>query len=131
MAKHQDRYINRELSWLEFNQRVLDEAINADVPLLDRLFFLTVTGSNLDEFCMVRVGGLELQRAARLRKKDIAGLSPAEQLKRIGSRVKQMVGHMARQVMRRRGFALDKQGVRVRTGDLFTRGSCYVRGSRR
>ncbi len=42
-------------------------------------------------------------------------------------RVKQMVGHMARQVMRRRGFALDKQGVRVRTGDLFTRGSCYVR----
>jgi len=91
MAKKPDRYINRELSWLEFNQRVLDEAVNAEVPLLDRLFFLTVTGSNLDEFFMVRVGGLELQRAAGMRKKDLAGLTPTGQLRKIGARMKQMV----------------------------------------
>ncbi len=122
MAKHQDRYINRELSWLEFNQRVLDEAINTDVPLLDRLFFLTVTGSNLDEFFMVRVGGLELQRAARLRKRDIAGLSPAEQLKRIGSRVKQMVSDQYTCYHEALVPGLAKAGIPMVTPDALTPG---------
>lgn len=88
--KNTDLYINRELSWLEFNQRVLDNANNDEVPLLDRLFFLSVTGSNLDEFCMVRVGGLELLRQAGVRKRDPAGLSPGGQLTRIARRVKTM-----------------------------------------
>ena len=122
MAKNKDRYINRELSWLEFNQRVLDEAVNADVPLLDRLFFLTVTGSNLDEFLMVRVGGLELQRAARLRKKDIAGLSPTEQLKRMGSRIKQMVSDQYACYHDALVPGLAKAGIRMALPDDLTPG---------
>lgn len=91
MADSSEHFINRELSWLEFNQRVLDEAASEGVPLMDRLFFLTVTGSNLDEFFMVRVGGLELLRLAGVRKRDAAGLTPVKQLALMSQRVKRMV----------------------------------------
>jgi len=73
-------FINRELSWLEFNQRVLDEAEEASVPLLNRLHFLSITASNMDEFYMVRVGGLEMLVDQRIRKRDVAGMTPAQQL---------------------------------------------------
>ncbi len=91
MADKSNRFVNRELSWLEFNQRVLDEAACKDVPLMDRLFFLTITASNLDEFFMVRVGGLELMRKAGGRKRDIAGMTPYQQLTQISARVSRMV----------------------------------------
>lgn len=84
------RYLNRELSWLEFNQRVLEEAFNADVPPLERLKFLAITASNLDEFFMVRVGGLKLI-AAGVTTPEAAGLTPREQLDRIGERARRMV----------------------------------------
>ncbi len=83
--------LNRELSWLAFNQRVLDEADNPAVPLLERLFFLTITASNLDEFHMVRVGGLKLLVEGRVRRRDPAGLTPGAQLRAIRTAVSQMV----------------------------------------
>lgn len=88
--KKQARYFNRELSWLEFNQRVLDEANERSTPLLERLKFLAITGSNLDEFFMVRVGGLQILRNRGVRKRDPAGLDPVRQLAAISQRTHQM-----------------------------------------
>ena len=84
-------YINRELSWLEFNQRVLDEARNAELPLLERLRFLAITASNLDEFFMVRVGGLQLMVEAGRQSADPAGMTPEEQLKAVAERAHAML----------------------------------------
>ena len=73
-------YINRELSWLEFNRRVLDEAQDPTVTLLERLKFLAIVESNLDEFYMVRVSGIMEQRAAGVVEMSIGGLTPSEEL---------------------------------------------------
>ncbi|NLG27180.1 MAG: polyphosphate kinase 1, partial [Chloroflexi bacterium] len=84
-------FLNRELSWLEFNQRVLLEACNPAVPLLERLKFLSITGSNLDEFCMVRVGGLKMLVAANVRRTDPSGMTPRQQLVAVTRRMRKMV----------------------------------------
>ncbi|NIP87047.1 MAG: hypothetical protein GTO03_16390, partial [Planctomycetales bacterium] len=68
------QFINRELSWLAFNERVLDEACNESVPPLERLKFLAITASNLDEFFMVRVGGLQSLRQSGSDRRDPAGM---------------------------------------------------------
>ena len=75
-----DRYINRELGLLQFQHRVLEEAMDPKNPLLERVKFLAILGSNLDEFFMVRVGGLIMQKRAGILDFSIDGLSPAEQL---------------------------------------------------
>lgn len=80
------RFFNRELSWLEFNQRVLEEAQNPSLPLLERLKFLAITASNLDEFFMVRVGGLQALQARRSQVRDSTGMTPEEQLAAISER---------------------------------------------
>ena len=73
-------YTNRELSWLLFNKRVLSEARDRQLPLFERLKFLSITASNLDEFFMVRIGSLVDMLNAGYVKKDISGMSPKEQL---------------------------------------------------
>ncbi|MFV0444296.1 MAG: polyphosphate kinase 1 [Planctomycetaceae bacterium] len=85
------RYLNRELSWLEFDQRVLDEATDESLPLLERLKFLAITGSNLDEFFRVRVGGLQQMVQQGLTRPDPAGLTPKQQLEAISTRVRELV----------------------------------------
>ena len=84
-------YINREISWLEFNQRVLNQARRQDLPLLERVKFLSITASNLDEFFQVRVGGLTLLRQSGKAKRDLTGLTPTEQLELIRERAGRMI----------------------------------------
>jgi len=76
-------FFNRELSWLKFNLRVLKEAEVENIPLLERLRFVAISASNLDEFFMVRVAGLHSQLEGGINRKDAAGLSVEEQLREI------------------------------------------------
>lgn len=84
-------YLNRELSWLEFNRRVLHEAIDERTPLLERLKFLSIFSSNLDEFFMVRVAGLKQQVEAAVTKLSLDGKTPTEQLEAIAESLSPMV----------------------------------------
>ena len=84
-------YVNRELSWLEFDFRILEEARDRSIPLFERLKFLSITASNLDEFFMVRVASLKDQVHAKYKKPDIAGLRPEEQLALIAKKTHQLV----------------------------------------
>ncbi|GLQ21254.1 RNA degradosome polyphosphate kinase [Algimonas porphyrae] len=89
-ASHQ-RYFNRELSWLQFNHRVMEEARNKRVPLLERLRFLSISASNLDEFYMVRVAGLRTQMLAGMNAPSFDGLTPERQLDKIAKRVDDLI----------------------------------------
>jgi polyphosphate kinase len=93
-----EHYLNRELSWLEFNSRVLEEAADTTNPTLERIKFLSIVSSNLDEFFEVRVAGLQEQLYAGIEPQDFPadGLAPAEQLSRIDRRVHRMVGDQYR-----------------------------------
>ena len=78
MFDRPEYYTNRECSWLAFNSRVLSEARDKSLPLLERLKFLSITASNLDEFFMIRVASLKDMVHAKYTKKDIAGMTPQE-----------------------------------------------------
>ena len=85
-----ENFWNRELSWLEFNYRVLSEARDKSLPLFERLKFLSITASNLDEFFMIRVASLKDMVHAKYNKKDIAGMTPAVQLEKIYEKTHKM-----------------------------------------
>lgn len=105
-------YINRELSWLEFNDRVLREGLDRELPLLEQLKFLAIVGSNLDEFFLVRVAWLKQCRDAKMRRRDISGMTPAEQLAAVSRRVQRMLDEQSAGV--REVFArLADHGLRI------------------
>ena len=84
-------YYNRELSWVAFNHRILGEARDKTIPLFERLKFLSITASNLDEFFMVRVASLKDMVNAEYTKKDIAGMTPMEQLEAVNQATHELV----------------------------------------
>ncbi|MCC3375900.1 polyphosphate kinase 1 [Cohnella sp. REN36] len=104
------KYINRDLSWTEFNRRVLEEAEDPRTPLLDRFQFLSIVSSNLDEFMSVRVAGLQDQLKAGFNKADFTGYTPQGLLRRLAKRVDRLVRQQYktyRELMR----SLSKEGV--------------------
>ena len=106
-------YINRELSWLEFNSRVLHEAFDARNPLLERLKFAAIFSTNLDEFYMVRVAGLRRQLAANVTVTAPDGLSPQEQLDAISTRVRELLAQQQRLLHEQLLPELAERGVRL------------------
>ena len=85
-----DRFLDRELSWLDFNQRVLELAEDSSLPLLERVNFLSIFASNLDEFFMVRVASLKRRIATGIATQSASGLSPQEVLGKISERTKDL-----------------------------------------
>ena len=108
-----DRYLNRELSWLDFNARVLALAEDPSEPLLERAKFLAIFSSNLDEFYMVRVAGLKRRAEAGLSVRSADGLSPTEQLTLIAERTQELAGRHARVFLDQVRPALTADGIDI------------------
>ena len=108
-------YFNRELSWLAFNERVLEEAECADTPVLERLKFLAIFGSNLDEFVMIRYAGLKEQLAAGVTRRTPDGMTPREQVRAIAERLHGLVARHRRTLHERVLPELAARGVRIRS----------------
>jgi len=114
MSDNEPLFFSRELSWLEFNQRVLDEACDPSVPLLEQLRFLAITAANLDEFFMVRVGSLLTSIRAGEAEADPCDMSPLEQLNAISLRAQRMVADQHRVYLQHMEPHLADVGIRRR-----------------
>ncbi|MBY6350140.1 RNA degradosome polyphosphate kinase [Rhodococcus corynebacterioides] len=112
-ALPEDRYLNRELSWLDFNSRVLALAEDASLPLLERAKFLAIFASNLDEFYMVRVAGLKRRDETGLSVRSADGLSPREQLSLIAKRTQEIAERHARTFLDRIVPELAAEGIDI------------------
>src|SRR5687767_11468587 len=106
------RYFNRELSWLEFNQRVLDEALDPKTPLLERVKFFCICSSNLDEFCEVRVAGLKQQIESEVVERSVDGLTASETFRALMKRVRRMIEVQYRCWREELKPALAERGIR-------------------
>jgi len=105
-------YINRELSWLEFNRRVLEEAQDETNPLLERLKFIAIFFTNLDEFFMIRVAGLKKMVAAGINRPSFDGLTPKEQLKKISKKTRELLRETEKTYRELVGL-LKKEGIYI------------------
>jgi polyphosphate kinase len=106
-------YINRETSWLEFNDRVLEEALDEGNPLLERLKFVAIYGTNLDEFFMIRIAGLMQQLAAEVHKRSDDGRTPEEQLDLVSQRLRRSLARMTDCLQNQLFPALEGHGIRI------------------
>ena len=119
---------NRELSWLKFNQRVLDEARDKNLPILERLKFVSIASSNLDEFFMVRVASLKDMEDAGYTKKDLAGFTPSQQLEAIHESTRKLVDQQYSMFNRSLLPIMKEKGIRLIGAyeDLNEEQSAYV-----
>ncbi|HEY4627207.1 MAG TPA: RNA degradosome polyphosphate kinase, partial [Blastococcus sp.] len=108
-----DRFLNRELSWLDFNARVLELAEDEKLPLLERVKFLAIFASNLDEFYMVRIAGLKRRQTTGLSVRSPDGLTIREQLERVTRRTQDLVQRHADVFIKDIAPRLEDEGIRI------------------
>ncbi|TIT28613.1 MAG: RNA degradosome polyphosphate kinase, partial [Mesorhizobium sp.] len=119
-AGNPDRFVNREFSWLQFNRRVLEESLNANHPLLERVRFLSISAANLDEFFMVRVAGLAGQVREGIALKSPDGRTPEQQLEQLLREVERLQEDQQKSLSALMQL-LNKEGIESITRDALTK----------